>query len=456
MIAISPQELPRVDEIAVNGPVLGFALAVSLVTGLAAGVVPSVRFSRPDLTAPLRQGGVRSTGGVRANRLRAGLVVAEVALSLVLLTGAGLLGKSFLAILGVESGFDARRVHTFHLSLPDYRYADQRAGLVFADRLLERLEAIPAVEHAGLTRNLPLSGRSMTAPVRVEGVEAEALSGRPQAQVSSVTPDYFRAMGIALRAGRPFSGADDGEVPPVAIVNETFARTYFPGEDPIGKRARTLFGSSEMKTIVGVVADVHHLSPTREVAPKFYQPLAQFPSSSFDLVVRAASGATELVPAVRTAVLQLDPQLPITSITTLDTLLARTVAQPRFYAQMLSVFAALALLLAMVGFYAVMAGSVAERRREIGIRMAVGARMNQVVALVLREGALLTGLGLAIGLGAALLLTRLLEGLLFQVSAVDPLVLAAVTVFLAVVAGLATALPARAAARVDPMLTLRE
>lgn len=457
LVALGPQQLPRTEEIAVDLPVLAFTFGISLLTGLLAGIVPSLRFSRPDLTSPLRQaGGRRIAGGLRANQLRSALVIGEVALSLVLLVGAGLMVRSFLSIVSVETGLDPERVLTFDFSLPSYRYPDESSRLAFSARLLERARAIPGVEHAGLTRNLPLSGRRMTAPVRVQGVPSEDLADRPHSQVSSVTPGYFRAMGIRLIDGRTFTLADDERAPPVTIVNETFARIFFPGQDPIGRRARTLFGSDEMKEIVGVVADVHHLSLTREAEPKFYQPMAQFPATGFTLVARVAPEASGMVAAVKTAVGDIDPQLPVARISSMEALLSRSVAQPRFYASMLAVFAALAVILASVGFYAVMAGSVAERRREIGIRMAVGARMSQVVRMVVGEGAMITGVGLAVGLIVAFVLTRLLEGLLFRVSVTDPFVFAAVTVLLAVVAGLATYLPARSAARIDPMLTLRE
>jgi predicted permease len=457
LVALGPQQLPRAEEIAIDLPVLTFALGISLLTGILAGIVPALRFSRPDLTSPLRQAsGRRIAGGLRANRLRSALVIAEVALSVVLLVGAGLTVRSFLSIMSVDTGLDAQRVLTFDISLPSYRYPDESSRLAFGDLLLERVRALPGVEQAGLTRNLPLSGRRMTAPVRVQGVPDEDLADRPHSQVSSVTPGYFRAMGIRLVDGRTFTEADDERAPPVAIVNETFARTFLPGRDPIGRRARTLFGSEEMKEIVGVVADVHHLTLTREAEPKFYQPMAQFPATGFTLVARAAPQASGLVAAVKTAVGEIDPQLPVARIASMEALLSRSVSQPRFYASMLGIFAALAVILASVGFYAVMAGSVVERRREIGIRMAVGARMSQVVRMVVREGTMITGIGLAAGMVGAFILTRLLEGLLFRVSVTDPLVFCAVPVFLALVAGLATYLPARSATRIDPMLTLRE
>jgi putative ABC transport system permease protein len=456
LIAMSPQDLPRSDEIGINGTVLVFAFVVSLLTGLVSGIAPSFRSSKPELTSAFNEAGRAVTGGIGRNRLRSGLVVMEVAVSLVLLIGAGLMVKSFMTILRIDPGFQPASVMTFDLALPSYRYPEPQHQAAFFEALLERVEALPGVRTAALTRNLPLSGRSMRSPVRLEGESPPESGGQLRTQVATVSPQYFRAMGIQVTQGRAFTDRDGPDGAPVAIVNESFARQAFPGQDAIGKNARTFFGQPVMREIVGVVSDVRHSALTADAPPTFYTPLAQGASPFFTLVVRAEEPQAAALAAVRTAIRDADPDLPIDAVASLDELLSRSTAEPRFYATMLGAFAGMALLLAIVGLYAVMANSVAQRRREIGIRMAVGAQVGNVVRLVVSQGLVLTTIGLAVGLAAAFGVTRVLAKLLFGVSATDAGIFAVSALLLGAVALLATYIPARSATRVDPLLVLRD
>lgn len=449
LLRLAPGDLPRASEVGLHPPVLLFALAVSIGVALLTGLAPMLRAARVDAGAELRRSGPRATAG---GRMRAALVVAEVALSVVLLAGGGLLLKSFHNLTSVDPGFRTDRVTTFDFSLPAYRYADSRQYLGYERELLERVRALPGVSGAAISQNLPLSGRNMMTPALVEGRE---LRDAPRVQISAVSDGYFAALGTPVTAGREFAPTDDEGAPPVAIVNEAFVRAYFGGESPLGRRARTFFGEPVMREIVGVVANQSHGSLAEPPPPMFYYPLPQLPPSSGRVVVRSAGSVETLVPAVRAVARRLDREVPLGEVATMRELVDRTIALPRFYAAALGGFAGLALLLALSGFYAVLSQTVTLRRREIGIRMAVGARSDQVVALVAREAAGLTGAGLALGLGGALAATRLLRSQLFGVDSADPWVLAGVVATLLVVAAAAAWLPARRAVGYDPVAVLR-
>lgn len=454
LVTLSPRDLPETAQLGVDWRVLGFALAVTLAAAGLSSLTPVLRARRVDISTELEASDGRTTGRVD-NALWHGLIVAQVALTAVLLVGGGLLVRSFLGLMAVDPGLEPTRVITFHLHLPEYRYASSERMAAFQSSLLARVRAVPGVDRVALARNLPLTGRSMTAPVVVEG-RSEDRGDLPQTQFTSVTPAYFEALGIRLLEGRRFETTDDADATPVAIVSVSFARTFFPSESAVGKRARTLFGAPRMREIVGVVEDVKHLGPEVQTPPTFYAPHAQMPIGSFSLVVRSDGPVEGVVEPVRTAVWSLDPELPVAEVVTMERLLADALAEPRFYATLVGGFAALALILASAGIYGVLAAGVNQRRRELGVRIALGAALADVVGLVLRQGVRLTAAGLLIGLLGALGLTRLLAGMLFELRPSDPLTYVGVAALLLLTAGLASWIPARRAAGTDPAIIVKE
>ncbi len=451
LVALAPGDLPRGADIRIDAAVLAFALAVSLLTGVLTGLIPALRVLARGPGDGLRDGDARA-GSRSGRRVVGGFVVAEVALSVMLLSGAGLLVRSFLRITAVDPGFRAEHVTTFEFALPGYEYGEPWQLRRFGDGLLERVRALPGVEGAAVGQNLPVAGSSMITPALVEG---RATDNAPRVQVVSVSDDYFRTMGMQVVAGRAFTSGDDGGAPPVAMVDEAFARLYFDGDDPVGRRARTYFGEPVMRDIVGVVASAAHESLTEPPQPTFYYPAAQMPPASGRLVVRSTLATPALVAAVQAARREVDATVPFGDIATMEQLLQRTTAAPRFYATTVAAFALLALVLAVAGFVAVLSQVVTRRRREMGVRLAVGARPAELVGLVVGYGMRLTALGLALGLAGALAVGRLLAGLLFGVGPADPLVLGGVAALLAGVALLAAWAPARRAAGTDPMAALR-
>ncbi len=455
LLALNPMELPRADEIGIDWRVMAFAVGISVVTGLLAGLVPALRSSRADLAATLKEGGPTLAGGVGTNRLRRALVVAEVAVSLVLLAGAALMAKSFVTVLRVDPGFNPRGVLSFELTLPDYRYGQEPQVAAFQSELLERLRAQPGVTSVALASNMPFGGTRMTSPVTIEDRVAEADEKPARVEVSAVSADFFSTLGIPVVEGRGFTAGDaTGE--PVAIVNEAFVRKFFPEGGVLGQRAATWFGPRTMREIVGVVADVRHGSLTEEAHPFYYAAMVQEPKPFFRAVVRSDISTPALIGQVRQVVHGIDPGLPISKVATLEELVARSVGDSRFYAVMLGAFAALAAALAALGFYAVLAHLVAQRYREMGIRIALGARRDDVVRLVMTAGLKLTLVGVALGLVGAALLTRTLESLLFGVSTLDPVALASAVAVLTLIALAATYGPARQASRVDPVTIIGE
>ncbi|HUG42483.1 MAG TPA: ABC transporter permease [Longimicrobiales bacterium] len=450
LVGLAPGDLPRAEEIGIDAGVLGFALATALLAGLLAGLIPALRLGRDAPYDGLRARDAR--GGMGARRLRSAFVIAEVSLSVVLLVGGGLLTRSFLRMIAVDPGFRPQNLATFEYSLPSSRYAEAWQMVRFQDDALEAVRGLPGVTGAATARNLPVGGTSMITPAVVEGIEHD---NPPRVQIASVSDGYFEAMGVRVTGGRTFRRTDGADAPPVAIVDQAFVDAYFDGADPVGRRARTYFGEPVMREIVGVVESTAHASLTEPRQPKFYYPAAQMPWSAGHFVVRADMDPSALATAVRGALLRVDPEVPPGGMTSMGELLARTTAQPRFYAVTLGAFGLLALLLAVTGLFAVLSQSVAGRRREIGVRMAVGAVSTDIVRLVMREGMLLAATGLALGMAGGLAAGRLLGGLLFGVGTADPLVLGAVVGLLAAAALLATWVPSRRAAAVDPLVALR-
>jgi predicted permease len=459
LVAFGPAELPRAGEVAVDMRALGFTLAVSLLTGIIFGLAPALQASRPDLNETLKDGRRGATGSAGHRRMRSLLVVSEIALSLVLLVGAGLLMKSFLKLQAVAPGFNPNNLLTMRVSMegPDYEKAESR--IAFYDQLLDKIKALPGVQSAGARYHIPLAPDDGYANLAfaIEGRLHEP-ANRPTAFYNTVSPDLFRTMEIPVSKGRPFNEHDDQKAQRVIIINETLARRHFPGEDPLGKRM-TLNDENpkeeDWATIVGVVKDTKPLTMDGKPAPEMYMPYAQRPGRFMALMIRTTNKPESVAAAVRRSVQALDRNQLAYGLRTFDGVMSEAVAAPRFRASLLGVFAAVALILAMVGVYGVMSYAVAQRTREIGIRMALGAEPRDALKMVMKQGAKLAVAGVAIGSGGAAALTWLIEGLLFDVRAADPATFVAAPLLLAGVALLACYLPARRATKVEPMIALR-
>jgi putative ABC transport system permease protein len=448
--------IPRVDEIHVDGLVLAFALLLSTLTGLLFGLVPALQTSRAALAETMREGGRGGTEGRRSRRFRSSLVVAEFALALVLSAGAALLVRSFIHLRAGDLGFEPRGVTTAYVQLPRYKYDTRDKQLAFTSAVMDRVRALPGAEAAGATTFIPLSGWNTVVEIDLEGRPTPP-EGRPMPEFHSVEAGYFGAMHIPLRQGRLFTADDRPGAPPVVVVNETFARRHFPGQDPLGRRVLFTVDDEigqQSWQVVGVVGDVRHFGLSEPAPAELYVPYPQAPLRLVTLVVRGAPGL-DLGEGLRQAVWSVDKDQPLLMVMPLEQLAADSITLRRLSTLLLGGLSGLALFLAALGIYGVMAHSVAQRTHEIGVRMAVGARTTDVVGLVLREGGRLAALGGALGLLAALALTRLMESLLFGVSPTDPASFAAVVAFLFACALLGCWLPARRAARVDPVIALR-
>ena len=454
LVAVSPQKLPRAQEISVNSQVLALALVVSVLAGLVVGLAPALQAKKLDPSAGLKGEAFRLIGGPGRNRLRNLLVVSEIALALVLLVGAGLVINSFARLLRVNLGFRPQHVIAFRLALAASRYPDPAHQVAFFQLLLERVATLPGVRSVGMGENLPISGQGMTSPVIIQGRPAPS-GERVIVQQSVVDPGYFRTMGIRLEKGRSFREQDNAEAPPVVLVNQAFVRQFFPGEDPIGKRLRTLFGKPVMREVVGVVGDVKHAGPAEGAPLEVYVPYAQEPGPYMTVVVRTDADPAATIAALRSSVLAIDKDQPLDQVATMESLLSESMAQPRFLSFVLGVFAATALALTAVGIYGVMSYSVTQRVHEIGIRLALGAEQGDVLRLVIGQGLVLTVIGMTAGLAGAFALARVLASLLFGVRPTDPVTFVAVSLLLTTVAMFASYIPARRAMKVDPMVALR-
>ena len=445
--------LPRSGEIATNGPVLVFTVCVSVGAGILFGLVPALRISRPDLNSDLRTEGRGNTAGARRNALRNLLVMAQVALSLVLLIGAGLLIRNLAQLRGASPGFDPGHALSLKMSLPPARYAGAARMTGFYDELLRKVRTLPGVVAAAESSALPVHPIRFS-PSLPEGQPVVPLVERPMFNIQTVSPGYVAAMRVPLLAGREFTGRDDAQAPRVLMVNETTVRRFWPRENPVGKHI-LLGRATQPAEVVGVLGDIRNLSLAADVQPEIYVPFAQLPWPTMHLVVRTSADPHAIAGAVRDRILNLDRDLPVTAIQTLDEVLETAAGEPRFTTTLLGTLAGIALLLAVVGIYGVIACSVAERTQEIGIRMALGAERSAILRLVLRQGALLSLGGIAAGLAASFALTRLLASLLYRVSTTDPVIFAAGSVLFIAVALAASYIPARRATRVDPLVALR-
>ena len=453
LAALGQGNLPRVEEIGIDWRVMAFVAGLSLITGVLFGLLPAMLLSRQDLNPVLRAEGRGLAGSRRRNRLRGALVVAQVALSMVLLVGAGLLIRSFLRLRHVSAGFDARGVLTMNIGLPPARYPNGPQMAAFYDQVVKQVSAMPGVRSAAVASALPVRPVRFS-PVLAEGQPELPLSARPIMAIQMVSPAYFRTLRVALRRGREFSEGDNAEAPLVAVVNETLVHRFWPHDNPIGKHL--LVGRMVRPTeVVGVAADVNNLSLAAAPEAEVYLPFPQRPWASMNLIVRTAGDPHKWAGAVRAAVTAVDRDQPVTAMNTMEEVLATSTAQQRFSVFLLGTFSMTALLLAAAGLYSAIAYSVAERTQEIGIRIALGAATGDILRMIVGQGLALALVGLAIGTIAALALTRLMSDLLFQVSVADPASFAASTLLFAAIAALASYLPARRAARVDATEALR-
>jgi predicted permease len=443
--------IPRAADIGLDPMALGFTLLITLVTGLGIGVLPALQASGVNVVETLKDASRGSTSA--GQKLRGGLLVAEVSLSLVLLIAAGLLLTSFARLQRVEPGFNPEGVFSAQLVLPPQRYNRERL-VAFYEALYQRLSTMPGIESAALTDRVPLTGGAAPAPVAVMGRALPPMSERPYANRHLVSPKYFQTLGISIRAGRDFDERDSSRVPHVAIINETFAKVHFPGEDPIGRTLITGMGQLPSQ-VVGIVADVRSNGLNTPPQPDYFLPALQRPEAFTNILIRTGSTPIAMAAVVREALRTIDPDLPLLQPTTVEARIAQTIANQRLALVLLGAFAALALLLASLGVYSVMAHLVAFRTSEIGIRMALGATQGAVLRMVLGHGRKLTLLGIGIGILGGLAISRLMQQVLFEVDSADPLIYLVVSVLLLLVAELASFLPARRATRIDPVIALR-
>jgi putative ABC transport system permease protein len=458
ILRLVPQNLPRLNYVSIDGKVLLFAALVSIVTGVLFGVIPAWRMSRLDPSLALRDGTRTMTSGRGQHRLHNILVVAETAIGLVLLIGAGLLIHSFIRVLNVDPGFDPHNVLTASIDLPDNQYPTLKEAQ-FQEDLLSRLATLPGVEAVSSGYPLPLSRHNIGIGFTVEG-HPVAKGDEPAAPVTIVTPGFFRTMRIPLLAGRDFLPSDDSKAQAVTIVDEAFAKKYFPGENPIGRHIKPGLGDgvtdSPDREIIGVVGSVKRKGLTSEIVEQFYLPQKQAIIVSPAIVLRTTGDPMSLLGPLRAELGQMDNNIPLYRINTLEDFVSLSASQPRFQTVLITFFAVMALLLSAIGLYAVLSYMVAQRTLEIGLRLALGAQRESVVALILRRGLGLAAIGLAIGVVASLVLTRFMAELLYGVKPLDPLTFVAVSVVLMLVSAIASSAPAYRAARLDPMRTLRE
>lgn len=457
-LRIVPSNLPRADHIGVDGTVLAFLTAVSVLTGILFGVAPGWRMSRVDPALNLKEGTRSVASGREQHRLHAVLVIAETSVAMVLLVGAGLLVRSFMRVLQADPGFDPRHVLVGNINLPQNRYSDAKR-VEFYERLLPRVAAFPGVRAVTAGFPLPLSGNHIVISFQIEGRRA-APGDEPSEALGVAMPGYFEALRIPVLNGREFTARDDGKSKPVILINERFARKYFPGENPVGKHIKSDLGdgnmNSPMREVVGVVGNTKGMGLTAEPDAQYYLPWAQAMITSPPLCIRTVGDPASVVGALRAELARIDPSIPLYRVSTLEDYVYKAAAHPRFQTLLLASFAGMALLLAAVGLYAVLSYMVVQRTAEIGVRMALGAERRDILLLVLRRGVILAGAGAIIGFAGSLVATRSIAAMLYAVRPFDVLTYATMFLVLFMICLAACAVPAYRAARVDPMNTLRQ
>lgn len=457
LLSMSPSSIPNAAEIGIDVRVLFFTCAAMLLAGVVSGILPAVQASRTDLNSLLRAEGYGSTSGARSRRVRNLLVTAEVGLALLLLIGAGLLARSFMLLNQVKLGFDPDKALTLHFILPEYKYPEDRMNLAFFDQLLPRIATAPGVESVGLVSNLPLSGTTTSTNFTIEGQPPPSPRDSPLADYTLATPGFFDALRIPIMRGRPFGEQDTATSPGVVLINEAMAKRYWPGEEPVGKAISVSVGQYKgRREVVGVVSNVRREALSAEPRPEMYVPYAQHPERYVYMVVRARENPLGLAQTVRSEVLAVDKDQPVTKVRTMTQVVSDSESRRRFNLLLMCLFAGLALVLALVGIYGVVAYSVTQRAHEIGIRMALGATPGSVIRLIVRQGMIPVLVGTAGGLLAAYALTRVMSSMLFGVSASDPAVFLYASAAVLLVALLAIYLPARRTTKIDPMTVLRQ
>jgi putative ABC transport system permease protein len=459
LVTLAPDAIPRVHEIGIDARVAAFTMLISLLTGIVFGLAPALQLSKPDLSDGLKESG-RTTAGVYRSRLRSVLVVSEIALSLVLLVGAGLMIRSFAKLNAINPGFNPANLLTMGVTLLPAKYPDDAQVAAFYSQIFERLVTAPGVKAAGAISDLPLSGSSTSDYFTIEGRPAIPKAEQPLTECRTVTPHYFEAMGIPLLLGRDFADTDTRNAPNVVVINEAFANKHFADENPIGQRIKLQGQFRDPPMIIGVVGDVHDFGLDEQPTPEAYFPYLQNPlnetyNRSMILVARTQSDPAALASSLRSELLSLDKGLPVYSLKPMTEYLRDSFSRRRFNMVLLSVFGAVALLLAAVGIYGVISYTVAQRTHEIGIRVAIGAQSQDILRLVIGQAMLLTFIGVAGGIAAALVLTRLMKSLLFEVSTTDLGTFVVISAVLTGVALVACFVPARRATKVDPMIALR-
>ena len=458
LVALGKEDIPRAVHVGIDWRVLGFTFGVSVLTGIVFGLFPAVHSSKTELVESLKEGG-RGTGeGARRNRMRSVLAVGELAIAVILLVGAGLLIKSLWRLQNVDTGLKPDNVMTFNVELPETKYNTDKQWRFYED-LKARLEASPGVQSASSIVPLPLNGDRFMISFQIQGREVSP-KDEPAADIFMTGAGYFRTMGIPIIKGRDFDHHDQHGAPGVVIVNEEFARQYFPGEDPIGKSIKPGINTwegekSTYKEIVGVVGNIRNQTLSTPPTPAYYLPQTQVPFSGMTVVIKTTNDPHSVMPVATKQVAAMDPDIPLFGVKSMREYMAASVATPRFSTTLLSIFAGVALVLTLVGLYGVMSYSVAQRTNEIGIRLALGAQTRDVLLMIVKQGSLLIVLGLSIGLLGAYAATRLISSLLFGVTTKDPFTFGAAAVVLAVVALLACYIPAWRATKVDPLEALR-
>jgi putative ABC transport system permease protein len=457
LLTMAPADLPRMDNVSLDGRALAFTAAITFLTGLIFGLVPALQASKPNLNETMKDAGRGSTEGGRRKLIRSTLVVLEVASALVLLVGAGLMIKSFWRLQEVDPGFNPDNAITASVSLPKQKYPEEAKQVSFFQQLIERVGALPGVQAAGASHVVPMTGEDFVLAFEIDGRPPLQPGVTQSTNYYSVSADYFKAMGIPLRRGRLFTTRDTKDSPRVALINETMAQKIFPDEDPIGKRITfdDRAKNPEWYEIVGIVGDVKQYGLDQPTTMQTYEPYTQQTLPYMTLVVRTTGDPTNLSAAIRSEILKLDKEQPASNIKTLNEFFSTSIAQQRFSMVLLGVFAAVALVLAAVGIYGVLSYAVTQRTHEIGIRMALGAGRRDVLRLVVGRGMLLSLIGVAGGLVAAFAVTRLMASLLFGVTATDAVTFASVAGVLLAVALMACYIPARRATKVDPLVALR-
>ena len=453
LLAMAPEDIPRLDTVTLDTRVLLFCLGISVLTGIAFGLAPALSASKPNLTETLKEGSRGSTEGRQRKRLRGALVVASVALSLVLLAGAGLLLRSFIHVSGIDPGYDYENSISLNVSARSTAYPENPQIVAFFERLMRELRTIPGVESVTAVDHLPLSTNENFHTFDVIGRPPAAPGHELGAKTLTVTPGFFSALHIPIVRGRDYTPQDDASRPKVLVVNEQFVREFFPNQEPIGQRIH-LVGTEDVYEIVGVVADVRWRGVTADVPSSFFFALAQRPRGRMSFVVRAPNAET-LAPSLRAVMRRIDPQQPITSIETLESMRGESLSTRRFNVILLGLLSALALVLSATGIFSVMSYTVTQRTSEIGIRMAIGAQANDIFRLIVGHSGRLVGIGVVIGVATALAATRVMSTLLYGVKPTDPVTFAAICAIIAAVALVASYLPARRAANVDPLVAIR-